>query len=135
MARFQLNNARQCALSAVIAMIVASSCVDARVTKIVITTKESPTYSGASFGNVGQYEKVIGTATGEIDPADRHNAIIQDLQLAPRNANGKVEYTSSFTLVKPIDMSKGNGRLFYNINNRGNRNFPYNIGGDPGDGF
>jgi hypothetical protein len=88
-----------------------------------------------SFGNVGQYEKLIGTATGEIDPADRHNTIIQDVQLAPRNANGKVEYTASFTLVKPIDMSKGNGRLFYNINNRGNRNFPYNIGGDPGDGF
>ena len=111
------------------------SATDARVTKIVVTTRESPTYNGASFGSVGQYEKLIGTATGEIDPNDRHNAIIQDLQFAPRNANGKVEYTASFTLVKPIDMSKGNGRLFYNINNRGNRNFPYNIGGDPGDGF
>jgi Alpha/beta hydrolase domain len=46
-----------------------------------------------------------------------------------------VHYTASFTLVKPIDMTKANGILFYNINNRGNRNFPYNLGGDPGDGF
>ena len=36
--------------------------------------------------------------------------------------------------MKPIDPSKGNGILFYNINNRGNRNFPFN-NGDPGDGF
>lgn len=107
----------------------------ARVTKIVVVTKESPTYSGQAFGAVGQYEKLIGTATGELDPNDRHNVIIQDIQLAPHNANGRVEYTASFTLVKPIDMTKGNGTLFYNINNRGNRNFPYNLGGDPGDGF
>jgi hypothetical protein len=111
---------------------------DARVVKITITAKESPTYQGQTFGGV-QYERIIGTASGEIDPTDRHNAIIQDIRLAPRNANGKVEYTASFTLVKPIDITKGNGILFYNINNRGNRNFPYNlfVGGssDPGDGF
>lgn len=104
----------------------------ARVTQITVVKTESPTYGGQSFGTVGQYEKIIGTASGEIDPADRHNAIIQDILLAPRNANGKVEYTASFTLVKPIDMSKGNGVLFYNIVNRGNRNFPYTRG-DPGD--
>jgi hypothetical protein len=107
----------------------------ARVVKLTITTQQTPTYSGQSFGGVGQYERIIGTATGEIDPNDRRNAIIQDLQLAPRNANGKVQYTASFTLVKPIDMSKGNAALFYNVNNRGSRNFPYNIGGELGDGF
>jgi hypothetical protein len=108
---------------------------DARVTKIEITSKESPTYGGASFGGVGQFEKLIGKVTGELDPADRHNAIIQDIELAQRNANGKVEYVATFTLVKPIDLSKANGELFYNVNNRGNRNFPYNLNGDPGDGF
>ena len=107
----------------------------ARVLKITITQQETPTYAGQSFGSVGQYERIIGTATGEIDPNDRRNSIIQDLQFAPRNAAGKVEYTASFTLVKPTDMSKGNAALFYNVNNRGNRNFPYNIGGELGDGF
>lgn len=108
---------------------------DAHVTQITIVAKESPTYGGQSFGAVGQYEKIVGTAKGEIDPADRRNAIIQDVNFAPRNANGMIEYTASFTLIKPIDMSKGNGVLFYNVVNRGNRNFPYNVGGDPGDGF
>ena len=111
-----------------------AATAEARVTRITITRTESPTYSGQSFGTVGQYEKIIGTATGELDPADRHNAIIQDIQLAPRNAGGEVEYTASFTLVKPIDASTGNGVLFYNVVNRGNRNFPY-TGVDPGDGF
>src|SRR5262249_28338157 len=99
---------RTWAFTAIVAATIASTSVDARVTKITITSKESPTYAGAKFGNVGQYELLIGTATGELDPADRRNAIIQDIQFAPRNANGKVEYTASFRLVKPIDMSKSN---------------------------
>ena len=112
-----------------------ASSASAKVTKLTIVSKESPTYAGQAFGAVGQYEKIIGTASGEIDPADRRNAIIQDIQLAPRNANGKVTYTATFTLIKPVDASKGNGNLFYNVVNRGSRNFPYNIGSDPGDGF
>jgi hypothetical protein len=108
---------------------------EARVTKIVVATKESPTYSGQAFASVGQYEKLVGTAFGEINPNDPHNAIITDIQFAPRNARGNVEYAATFTLIKPIDMSKGNGVLFYNVVNRGSRNFPYSIGGDPGDGF
>lgn len=48
----------------------------ARVTKIEIATRESPAYAGASFGAAGQYERLIGTLTGEIDPADRRNTII-----------------------------------------------------------
>ena len=108
---------------------------EARVTKIVVATKESPTYSGQAFASVGQYEKLVGTAFGEINPNDPHNAIITDIQFAPRNARGNIEYAATFTLIKPIDMSKGNGVLFYNVVNRGSRNFPYSIGGDPGDGF
>jgi hypothetical protein len=115
---------------------IAASPVSSKVTKLTIVSKESPTYAGQSFGAVGQFEKIIGTASGEIDPADRRNAIIQDIQLAPKNANGKATYTATFTLIKPIDMSRGNGVLFYNVVNRGNRNFPYSLtGGDPGDGF
>src|SRR5262249_18224914 len=132
----EMTALRKAVASAIVlgGLLIASS-VGAKVTKLTITTRETPTYGGQSFGAVGQYEKIIGTASGEIDPNDRHNAIIQDIQFAPRNANGKVEYTASFTLIKPVTLSKGNGILFYNIVNRGSRNFPYNIGGDPGDGF
>src|SRR5215469_5813314 len=44
------------------------SAADARVTRINITTVESPTFDGASFGAVGQYERIEGTITGEVDP-------------------------------------------------------------------
>ncbi|TMH27321.1 MAG: hypothetical protein E6H66_23640 [Betaproteobacteria bacterium] len=105
-----------------------------KVTKVTIVARESPTYGGQSFGTIGQYEKIIGTASGELDPADRRNSIITDIQFAPRT-NGKVTYTATFTLIKPIDMGLSNHTLFYNVVNRGSRNFPYSIGGDPGDGF
>ena len=127
---------RRSAIAAlVLGLTVVGSPASSKVTKLTILSRESPTYNGQSFGATGQYEKIIGTASGEIDPADRRNAIITDISLAPRNANGKVAYTATFTLIKPIDTSRGNGVLFYNVVNRGSRNFPYSIGGDPGDGF
>src|SRR5215475_3063241 len=74
----------------------------ARVSRIVVDTKVSPAFNGQSFGSTGQYETLAGRAFGELDPNDPHNAIIQDIALAPRNARGMVEYTASFQLVKPI---------------------------------
>jgi hypothetical protein len=94
---------------------------EARITKIEITTRESPAYSGQSFGAAGQYERLIGTLTGEVDPADRRNAIIQDVQLAPKTATGKVTYTTTFLLVKPIDMSKSSRVMYQQVPNRGGR--------------
>ncbi len=93
----------------------------ARITRVVFTRVESPTFGGASFGAVGQFEKLVGTAYGEVDPDDPHNAIIQDIELAPRNARGMVEYSTGVYIIKPIDMSKGNEMLFYNVHNRGNK--------------
>jgi len=128
---------RAAACAGLTAAVCFAGCVpaEAKVTQIVIDQRESPTYAGAAFGTVGQYEKFIGRAFGEIDPNDRRNAIIQDIQLAPRNANGKVAYVATFTLVKPLDMTKGNNILLYQVVNRGNRGQAFNIGGDPGDGF
>src|SRR4029434_4477007 len=56
----------------------------------------------------------------ELNPNDPHNEIIVDLKLAPRNAKGMVEYNMTFSMQKPIDMSKSNGVLFYSVVNRGN---------------
>jgi hypothetical protein len=92
-----------------------------RVTRIVLDTVTSPAFSGATFGNAGPYETIAGRAFGELDPNDAHNAIIQDISLAPLNANGKVEYTSTFFLVKPIDMSKSSRFMWHDVPNRGGR--------------
>jgi Alpha/beta hydrolase domain len=111
----------------------------ARITGITITAKTSPAFSGQSFGSVGQYEQLDGTATGEIDPNDPLNAVIQDIELAPRNARGMVEYSMDISIWKPIDTSRGNHTILYDVVNRGNKNSPaFNIGGSTtavGDGF
>ena len=94
---------------------------EARVTKIVIDTKVSPAFGGASFGTAGRYETLAGRVFGELNPYDRHDAIINDIELAPRNANGKVEYMATFFLVKPIDMSKSSHLMWQDVPNRGGR--------------
>jgi hypothetical protein len=65
------------------------------------------------------YERITGTAIGELDPADPLNAIITDIQFAAKSSTGKVEYATRFTLTKPIDMTKASGILWYDFVNRG----------------
>jgi Alpha/beta hydrolase domain len=111
---------------------------DAKITRIVIT-KKTPAFEGATFGAVGAYEQLDGTAYGAIDPRDPLNVVIQDVELAPRNARGMVEYSMGVSILKPLDMSKANRTLLYETVNRGRANLPFlNIGGDvvkAGDGF
>src|SRR6202046_3474888 len=82
-------------------------------------TSRAPFVGGAAFGNVGAYERIDGTAIGEVDPAHPGNTGIALLANAPRNARGHVEYRSDVTILCPADPAKGNGRLLYEVNNRG----------------
>src|SRR5215510_15479936 len=102
-------------------LLVAASAADARITKLTIVAKESPTFGGHTFPGVGQYEKLVGKAYGELDPNDPKNAVIVDIKLAPRNARGKVEYAFDFYILKPIDLSKGNHKVMYEPPNRGRK--------------
>jgi hypothetical protein len=74
---------------------------------------------GAAFGDTGAYERIDGVAIGALDPAHPRNRGIALLDQAPRNADGLVEYRSDFVLLRPADAAKGNGRLLYEVNNRG----------------
>jgi len=96
-----------------------SAVAEARITRIEITQTESPTFGGASFGEVGTYEKLIGRAFGEVDPRDPQNRVIADIDLAPRNARGMVEYDTGIIILRPVDPTKGNHHLFYELTNRG----------------
>jgi hypothetical protein len=87
----------------------------ARVTKIIIDRPATPLSGDAT------YETITGRAFGELDPNDEHNALITDIQIAPRNLNGKVEYIASFFIVKPVDMSKTSGLMWHDVPNRGGR--------------
>jgi Alpha/beta hydrolase domain len=104
-----------------IALLLIPAFSEARITKIVIdpARSQSPTFGGLSFGTVGQYEKLRGTAFGELDPSDPRNAVITDIEFAPRNSRGMVEYSMDIFILKPINLSNGNHRLFIDFNNRG----------------
>ena len=96
---------------------------EARITRIEIATKESPTFGGYSFAGVGQYEKIVGRAFGELDPSDPRNAMVVDLKLAPRNGKGRVEYSFDFYILKPVDLRRGAHKVMYDAPNRGNKPF------------
>ena len=129
--------ARKSLAGCVLSILSCAVPVAAGVTRIVIDQTQSPAYDGKSFGSAGQYEILTGRAFGELDPKDPHNTIITDLEFAPRNPRGKVEYVATFILVKPIDLAKSNGVLFYGVPNRGNRNLgsAYRAAGETGEEF
>lgn len=76
---------------------------------------------GQEFGDAGSYERIVGRLYCEVDPGDPAQARVADLRLAPKNARGNVEYWTDFFLLKPADVRRGNGRLLYDVNNRGNK--------------
>lgn len=90
-----------------------------------------PLAEGAAFGQVGAYERVIATARGEVDPADPANKGIALIDKAPRNVRGKVEYATDVFILRPKDFSKGNGRILYEVNNRGRKMLFGNIADGP----
>src|SRR5262249_20833726 len=93
---------------------------NAGITRINITRVESPTFEGRSFGSMGQYEKLVGTIHGEVDPADPRNAGIINIARAPRTPAGHVEYAVDLSILKPIDPTLGTNHIYYDVNNRGN---------------
>ena len=90
-----------------------------------------PLADGAAFGAVGAYERVIGRARGEVDPAAPGNKGIALIDKAPRNAAGRVEYATDIFILRPKDPAKGNGRILYEVNNRGRKMLFGNIADGP----
>lgn len=95
------------------------------ITKIVVNsaTSEAVTFGGTTFGAVGAYQKIRGTAFGQLDPNDPKNQVITDMSLAQKDSTGAVQYSMDFYILKPVDLSKGNHKMFYEVNNRGGKQF------------
>ena len=86
----------------------------------------------------GAYEKIIGRVYFAVDPANLHNRQIVDLDKAPRNAHGEVEFSADLYLLKPKDMAKGNQAVLFEVSNRGGRGILSLVNGregEYGDGF
>jgi hypothetical protein len=114
-----MNVAAVRVLLAAVIVVGAGARADAQVTRIEVLLRE-PMAQAPTVGAAGPYELIRGRAHGEVDPAERRNAIIQDLTLAPRNARGRVEYVATFALARPIDPARASGVLIYSVVNRGN---------------
>ncbi len=97
-----------------------SAVCDAMITRIVIEKRE-PFAGGYEFPVTGPYEKLVGKAYGEVDPKSPLNNILINLNKAPRNPRGRVEYWSDIYILKPADMGRGNKKLFYDAPNRGSK--------------
>ena len=115
----------------------------ARVVRMEVE-RTTPYAGGREFGDAGRFERLDGTVRMEVDPDDPLNAVIVNLDRAPRNDRGLVEFSAPFFIIKPVDMARGNGKLLYGINNRGNAielgfhtfpSLPPGAGPDDGDGL
>jgi hypothetical protein len=129
---------------ALLVCLVGPSVSCAEVTSLTIFQRE-PFAGGKAYGEVGPYEKLVGIVRFAIDPAGKHNLPIVDLEYAPKNAQGKVEFEADIVILAPKDRSKSH-TLLYDVNNRGNKlalgMFNYGSGGNDldkansaGDGF
>ncbi len=104
----------------VLALTLFAVSAEARVVTLHIEKREA-VLNGKAFGPAGAYEKLVGKVEFALDPKLAINKNIVDLSLAPHNAKGEVGFTADFTMLKPVDAAKGNGRLFDEIGNRGGK--------------
>ncbi len=106
-------------IGTIMAALIAASA-HSRVTEFNIVAVE-PFAEGYAFGSAGAYERVRGTFKGELDPADARDKVIVNIDKAPRNAAGRVEYEADFFMLRPVEGAQGNGKLIYDVTNRGRK--------------
>src|SRR5690349_18374646 len=116
------------ARAALCALVLTTAPAAARLTEINVTSVE-PLADGATFGDSGAYERVRGTYRGELDPGDPRNKVIVNLDKAPRNAAGRVEYEADFYILRPVDSARGSHKILFDVTNRG-RQYVHWVFGD-----
>jgi hypothetical protein len=83
-------------------------------------TLRRPLADGRAFGAAGAYEELKGRLHFTVDPTHASNRGITDLAAAPRNAQGRVEFSSDVSLLLPVDRAKARGSVLVDVVNRGN---------------
>jgi hypothetical protein len=97
-----------------------SGALSAGVVRVEIQSR-ADVLNGRAFGLAGPYEKLVGRVYFAVDPANPINGIITDLDKAPRNAEGKVEFSSDLYILRPKQADRGNGAALYEVSNRGGK--------------
>lgn len=104
----------------VISLFLLCSASSAAIVRIEVRER-TPVLGGQPFGNAGAYECIKGRVHFEIDPKLAPNRIISDIDLGPKNKRGRVAFSSDFYLLAPVDASKSNGSLLFEVSNRGGK--------------
>src|SRR6516162_9246091 len=105
-----------------IAVVITLAAVPASAEVVRIDVQSRGDVAGAqAFGAAGAYEKLAGRIYFAVDPALPANRIVTDIDKAPRNAAGKVEFSADFYLLKPKEIARGNGAVLYEVSNRGGK--------------
>ncbi len=107
-------------ITTLLLLIALSATSFANVTRIEIRER-LPFAEGRSFERVGPYQRLLGRVHFAVDPKAAANRRVIDLDLAPTNAEGLVEFRADLEILAPVDLGKANGTLLYGVNNRGNR--------------
>ncbi|MGI8433055.1 MAG: alpha/beta hydrolase domain-containing protein, partial [Chthoniobacterales bacterium] len=92
----------------------------ARVERVEILSR-ADVLEGKAFGNAGAYEKRIGKVHFAVKPEVAPNKLIVDVDLAPRNERGEVEFSSDVYILKPKDPKHSSGSALIEIPNRGGK--------------
>jgi hypothetical protein len=112
-------------------VILGSSIAFAEVAKVTVATRVTVA-GGQAFGTSGPYEKLTGTIEFALDPTEPHNRRIVDLDRAARASDGRVHFTSDLMVLRPVDPTKGNGVLLFEVVNRGRLGLLTRINGASG---
>lgn len=94
--------------------------IRAEVTRVEISSRQD-VLGGKAFSEVGAYEKLVGKVYFAVSPENPHNRGIADIDKAPRNSQGKVEFSADLFILRPKDPARANGVLFFDVVNRGNK--------------
>lgn len=114
-------------------ILVFASKSEARVDRVEILSR-ADVLDGKPFGDAGPYEKIVGTAHFKVDPQHARNRAVVDLDKAPRNSAGEVEFSADVYILKPKDPARGSnaGSTLVEIPNRGGKGILRVFGGAKG---
>lgn len=107
-------------LAIVLAWLALACELPARVIRVEVLSR-GDVLDGKGFGDAGGYEKIAGKIHFAVKPDAPHNKMVVDLDKAPRNSDGEIEFASDFYLLRPKDVGRASGSVLLEIPNRGGK--------------
>jgi len=104
----------------IVLTVVAAATLAAGVKEIQVASR-SEVLNGEAMGAAGPYQRIVAKAHFAVDPKLAANRIISDIDLAPRNQKGLVEFSADLYVLMPREAAKGNGTVFFEVSNRGGK--------------